>query len=106
VPVAQLSEGRRQSEVPHANRGGPSLGHTTRLRVFIDPDLWGWLEVWAAAGTRHDVFGIVERLGSGVICSVECTFCAGCGREMEHRARPAAVNSCLDGAGRLLEPRQ
>jgi prolyl-tRNA editing enzyme YbaK/EbsC (Cys-tRNA(Pro) deacylase) len=26
--------------------------------VFIDPDLLQYDEVWAAAGTRHDVFGI------------------------------------------------
>jgi prolyl-tRNA editing enzyme YbaK/EbsC (Cys-tRNA(Pro) deacylase) len=26
--------------------------------VFIDPDLLQWPEVWAAAGTRNDVFGI------------------------------------------------
>jgi prolyl-tRNA editing enzyme YbaK/EbsC (Cys-tRNA(Pro) deacylase) len=26
--------------------------------VFIGPGLLGWPEVWAAAGTWHDVFGI------------------------------------------------
>ena len=36
----------------------PLFGHTTRLRVFIDPDLLQYDEVWAAAGTWHDVFGI------------------------------------------------
>ena len=34
------------------------FGHTTHLRVFIDPDLLQYDEVWAAAGTWHDVFGI------------------------------------------------
>ena len=38
--------------------GVPPFGHTTQLRVFIDPDLLQWPEVWAAAGTWHDVFGI------------------------------------------------
>lgn len=38
--------------------GVPPFGHTTRLRVFIDPDLLQYEEVWAAAGTWHDVFGI------------------------------------------------
>jgi prolyl-tRNA editing enzyme YbaK/EbsC (Cys-tRNA(Pro) deacylase) len=28
------------------------------LRVFIDPDLLQYDEVWAAEGTWHDVFGI------------------------------------------------
>ena len=38
--------------------GVPPFGHTTQLRVFIDPDLLQYDEVWAAAGTWHDVFGI------------------------------------------------
>jgi prolyl-tRNA editing enzyme YbaK/EbsC (Cys-tRNA(Pro) deacylase) len=38
--------------------GVPPFGHATRLRVFIDPDLLQHDEVWAAAGTWHDVFGI------------------------------------------------
>ena len=38
--------------------GVPPFGHKTHLRVFIDPDLLQWPEVWAAAGTWHDVFGI------------------------------------------------
>jgi prolyl-tRNA editing enzyme YbaK/EbsC (Cys-tRNA(Pro) deacylase) len=44
--------------VSQANGGAPPFGHTTHLRVFIDPDLMQWSEVWAAAGTWHDVFGI------------------------------------------------
>jgi len=38
--------------------GVPPFGHATELRVFIDPDLLQHPEVWAAAGTWHDVFGI------------------------------------------------
>ena len=38
--------------------GVPPFGHASRLRVFIDPDLLQHDEVWAAAGTWHDVFGI------------------------------------------------
>ena len=40
----------------------PPFGHTTPLRVFVDPDLLqydGINEfVWAAAGTWNDVFSI------------------------------------------------
>ena len=36
----------------------PPFGHDTALRIFIDPDLLQYDEVWAAAGTWHDVFGI------------------------------------------------
>jgi len=38
--------------------GVPPFGHSTPLRVFIDPDLLQYDKVWAAAGTWHDVFGI------------------------------------------------
>ena len=36
----------------------PPFGHSTQLRVFIDPDLLQYDEVWAAAGTWNDNFGI------------------------------------------------
>jgi Cys-tRNA(Pro) deacylase len=41
--------------------GVPPFGHTTHLRIFIDPDLLQYDEVWAAAGTWHDVFGIAPQ---------------------------------------------
>ena len=52
--------------------GVPPFGHATPLRIFIDPDLLRYHEVWAAAGTWHDVFGIephklVEASGGAVI---------------------------------------
>ena len=36
--------------------GVPPIGHATTLRAFLDPDLLQYDEVWAAAGTWHDVF--------------------------------------------------
>ena len=55
--------------------GVPPFGHATDLRVFIDPDLLLYDEVWAAAGTWHDVFGLephklVEASG-GVVTDVK-----------------------------------
>ena len=38
--------------------GVPPFGHSTALKIFIDPDLLQYAEVWAAAGTWNDVFGI------------------------------------------------
>lgn len=38
--------------------GVPPFGHDTQLDVFVDPDLLQYDEVWAAAGTWNDVFGI------------------------------------------------
>ena len=41
--------------------GVPPFGHSTQLRVFIDPDLLRYDEVWAAAGTWNDVFSIAPN---------------------------------------------
>src|SRR6476620_6484192 len=38
--------------------GVPPFGHSTTLRVFIDPDLLQYEEIWAAAGTWNDVFSL------------------------------------------------
>ena len=35
----------------------PPFGHTTQLRVFVDPDLLQYDDVWAAAGTWNVLFG-------------------------------------------------
>jgi len=51
--------------------GVPPFGHATSLRVFVDPDLLAHDEVWAAAGTWHDVFPIapddLRRASGGVV---------------------------------------
>jgi Cys-tRNA(Pro) deacylase len=41
--------------------GVPPFGHLNPLEVFIDPDLLQYNEVWAAAGTWHDVFAIAPE---------------------------------------------
>ena len=57
--------------------GVPPFGHTTQLRIFIDPDLLQYDEVWAAAGTWHDVFGIEPQMlvevSAGVIVDLKRT---------------------------------
>ena len=54
--------------------GVPPLGLATQLRVFIDPDLLQYEEVWAAAGTWNDVFAIdpqvLSRITDGKIVEV------------------------------------
>jgi prolyl-tRNA editing enzyme YbaK/EbsC (Cys-tRNA(Pro) deacylase) len=52
--------------------GVPPFGHATELRAFVDPDLLAYDEVWAAAGTWHDVFAIdpsdlVRASGAAVV---------------------------------------
>ena len=36
----------------------PPFGHSTQLRIFIDPDLLQYDEVWAAARKWNDVLPI------------------------------------------------
>ena len=52
--------------------GVPPLGHSSKLRLFVDPGLLAFEEVWAAAGTPRDVFAmppnfLVTSLGATVI---------------------------------------
>jgi Cys-tRNA(Pro) deacylase len=55
--------------------GVPPFGHTTQLRVFVDPDLLQYDEVWAAAGTWNDVFGAapadIVRVAGGVVTDLK-----------------------------------
>ena len=53
----------------------PPFGHSTQLRVFVDPDLLQYDEVWAAAGTWNDNFGAnpndIVRVASGVVTDLK-----------------------------------
>lgn len=55
--------------------GVPPFGHATDLRVFIDPDLLRYDEVWAAAGTWHDVFALspadLVRTSGGIVTDLK-----------------------------------
>lgn len=55
--------------------GVPPFGHTTQLRVFVDPDLLQYDEVWAAAGTWNDNFGAnpadIVRVAGGVVTDLK-----------------------------------
>ena len=55
--------------------GVPPFGHSTQLRIFIDPDLLQYDEVWAAAGTWNDNFGAapadIVRVAGGVVTDLK-----------------------------------
>ena len=55
--------------------GVPPFGHSTQLRVFVDPDLLQYDEVWAAAGTWNDNFGAapadIVRVTGGVVADLK-----------------------------------
>jgi len=59
----------------YAIGGVPPFGHATQLRVFVDPDLLQYDEVWAAAGTWNDNFGAapadIVRVAGGVVTDLK-----------------------------------
>ena len=56
----------------------PPFGHSTQLRVFVDPDLLQYDEVWAAAGTWNDNFGAspadIVRVSGGLVTDLKRSF--------------------------------
>ena len=54
--------------------GVPPFGHRVPLRVFLDEDLLGYDELWAAAGTPHCNFAIsptdLVRATAGRVCDI------------------------------------
>jgi Cys-tRNA(Pro) deacylase len=54
--------------------GVPPFGHREPLRVFVDEDLLGYEELWAAAGTPHVNFSILPsellKATGGIVCDL------------------------------------
>jgi prolyl-tRNA editing enzyme YbaK/EbsC (Cys-tRNA(Pro) deacylase) len=54
--------------------GVAPVGHLEKIETFIDEDLFGYEEIWAAAGTPHAVFrltpGELKKLTGGRITSI------------------------------------
>jgi prolyl-tRNA editing enzyme YbaK/EbsC (Cys-tRNA(Pro) deacylase) len=48
-------------ETGYAIGGVPPVGHATRITTFIDQELLGYEEVWAAAGTPRAVFRLTPQ---------------------------------------------
>ena len=70
------SRAQRDTGIPPcAINGVPRFGHSTQLRIFIDPDLLQYDEAWAAAGTWNDVFGAspadIVRVAGGVVTDLK-----------------------------------
>jgi prolyl-tRNA editing enzyme YbaK/EbsC (Cys-tRNA(Pro) deacylase) len=55
--------------------GVPPVGHLKKLQTFIDEDLLGYQEIWAAAGTPHAVFRLTPQelitLTGGLVITVK-----------------------------------
>jgi prolyl-tRNA editing enzyme YbaK/EbsC (Cys-tRNA(Pro) deacylase) len=57
------------------NRGVPPFGHSTQLRVFVDPVLLQYVVLWAAAGKWYENFGAnpndFVRVAGGVVTDLK-----------------------------------
>lgn len=67
--------GWSKNDLPVYQRGVPPFGHTTQLRVSVDPDLLQYDEVWAAEGTWNNLFGAapayIVRVAAGVVTELK-----------------------------------
>ena len=76
-PVIVISADRFPCRVSNVSSGVPPFGHSAQLRVFVDPDLLQYDEVWAAAGTWNDNFGAapadIVRVSGGVVTDLKRT---------------------------------
>lgn len=61
-PVAKADAAFVKQHTGFSIGGVPPFGHQTPIRLFVDEDLLGFDEVWAAAGTPHAVFKITGRI--------------------------------------------
>ena len=54
--------------------GIPPVGHSERLKTFIDQDLLQYPEIWAAAGTPHAVFHLkpedLQKMTQGIVIQI------------------------------------
>jgi len=76
ILLAHFSRTLRENFESSSPKGGvPPFGHATQLRVFVDPDLLQYDEVWAAAGTWNDNFGAapadIVRVAGGVVADLK-----------------------------------
>ena len=70
-PARRATPEQAREATGFAIGGTPPFGHPRRLRVFVDRDLLGYEEVWAAAGTPDSVFPLTPQrlvqLSGGIV---------------------------------------
>ncbi|HEY0521884.1 MAG TPA: YbaK/EbsC family protein [Stellaceae bacterium] len=73
-PIGKADAGFVRERTGFAIGGVAPLGHATKLRIFVDRDLLGYEEIWAAAGHPHAVFRLtpagLQRLTGGTVIAV------------------------------------
>jgi prolyl-tRNA editing enzyme YbaK/EbsC (Cys-tRNA(Pro) deacylase) len=76
-PVAKADARTAREATGYAIGGVPPFGHATDVPVFMDRDLLGHVQVWAAAGRPDSVFAIaperLRELSSATVVDLKAT---------------------------------
>jgi prolyl-tRNA editing enzyme YbaK/EbsC (Cys-tRNA(Pro) deacylase) len=74
APVKRANADQVRAATGFAIGGVPPVGHATPLATYIDKDLLGYEQVWAAAGTATSVFSIdpatLVRITAGQVAEI------------------------------------
>jgi prolyl-tRNA editing enzyme YbaK/EbsC (Cys-tRNA(Pro) deacylase) len=74
-PITRADAARVRDETGFAIGGVPPLGYSRALPVYVDEDLLGYDEVWAASGTPNSVFpippGDLVRVSGGQVVDIK-----------------------------------
>jgi Cys-tRNA(Pro) deacylase len=72
--LKMASADRVREQTGFAIGGVPPLGHAHPIPAYIDSDLMGYDEIWAAAGTPHAVFRLtpadLQRMTNGEVIDI------------------------------------
>ncbi len=97
-PVKKADAETARAATGFAIGGVPPFGHATEIPVFMDRDLLGYAQVWAAAGRPDSVFEIsperLRELSNATVTDLKV--------EREHNSPPALrATSPASGEGDL-----
>ena len=74
-PVGRADADFVREKTGFAIGGVPPVGHNQPIETYIDKDLLGYDELWAAAGTPHAVFSLtpndLQKISSGEVIDIK-----------------------------------
>ena len=93
-PVVKADAEAARMATGYAIGGVPPFGHATEVPVFMDRDLFGYAEVWAAAGRPDSVFEIapakLQELSNATVTDLKAEVESGPPPGPALRAKPTS----------------
>jgi len=93
-PVVKADAEAARTATGYAIGGVPPFGHATEVPVFMDRDLLGYAEVWAAAGRPDSVFEIapakLQELSNATVTDLKAEVESGPPPGRALRAKPTS----------------